>query len=78
MATGAGECHFGEPDLKDLCVCRNLEWMQITWSGEDSFVQTPYLPRDAILSSATGLYGPIIAKHTLVLPWHYAGGCRKL
>lgn len=66
---------LGEPELPGLSLCRNLEWMQITWSGVDGFVQTPYFPRNAVLSSATGLYGPIISEHMLALTLAL---CRRL
>ena len=58
---------LGEPDAEDLQFCRHLEWMQITWSGVDYYVQSSTFPKGAILSCATGLYGPIIAEHMLAL-----------
>lgn len=58
---------LGEPDAEDLRFCRHLEWMQITWSGVDYYIQSSTFPKDAILSCATGLYGPIIAEHMLAL-----------
>lgn len=58
---------LGEPKPDDLRFCRHLEWMQITWSGIDSYIRASTFPKDAILSCATGLYGPIIAEHMLAL-----------
>ena len=58
---------LGEPDAEDLRFCRHLEWMQITWSGVDYYVQSSAFPKGAILSCATGLYGHIIAEHMLAL-----------
>lgn len=58
---------LGEPAVEDLRFCQNLEWMQITWSGIDYYVQSPYFPSNAILSCSTGLYGPIIAEHILAM-----------
>lgn len=66
---------LGEPDAADLRLCRNLEWMQITWSGVDTFVQMPDFPKGAVLSCATGFYGPIIAEHMLALTLAL---CRRL
>ena len=53
---------LGEPNTEDLQFCRHLEWMQITWSGVDYYVQSSTFPEGAVLSCATGLYGPIIAE----------------
>lgn len=58
---------LGEPNTEDLQFCRHLEWMQITWSGVDYYVQSSTFPEGAVLSCATGLYGPIIAEHMLAL-----------
>lgn len=58
---------LGEPNAEDLRFCRHLEWMQITWSGVDYYIQSSAFPKDAILSCSTGLYGPIIAEHMLAL-----------
>lgn len=66
---------LGEPDAEDLCYCRNLEWMQITWSGVDEYMQSACFRQGAILSCATGLYGPILAEHMLALTLAL---CRRL
>lgn len=58
---------LGEPTVEDLRYCKSLEWMQITWSGIDYYVQSPYFPKNAVLSCSTGLYGPIIAEHMLAM-----------
>lgn len=66
---------IGELRNKDFAFCSRLELMQSSSSGVNYYVQGGAFPRDAILCSMTGRYGPIIAEHLLALVFAL---CRRI
>lgn len=66
---------IGDPRPEDLRCCENLEWIQVTWSGVDSYAESGTLPAGAVMTNMTGGYGPIIAEHILGL---ILALCRRL
>ncbi len=69
------EIILGEPKNEDLLHCKKLRWMQSTSSGVNYYVEGGAFPRDAMLSSMTGFYGPILAEHMLAI---LLSLCRRL
>lgn len=71
------EAHIilGDPMAQDLCYCENLEWVQLTWSGVDSFLDNGTVPPGVKMSNMTGFYGPVISEHLLGL---ILALCRRL
>lgn len=58
---------LGNPDPKDLALCRNLKWLQ-TWSaGVDPYLVPGVLPQGAALTSAVGSYGLAVSEHMLAM-----------
>ena len=66
---------IGEPRNEDFAFCTRLELMQSPSSGTNYYVQGGAFPKDAILCSMTGRYGPIIAEHLLALVFAL---CRRI
>ena len=65
---------LGEADVicsfiakKDMQYCKRLKLMLLDIAGVDGFIDSPYLPRDAVICNASGLYGNLIAEHSVAL-----------
>lgn len=56
--------HF-EPDC--LRFCKRLKLMLMDIAGVDGYIDSPYLPRETVVCSASGCYGRIIAEHAVGL-----------
>ena len=52
---------------KDMQYCRNLKLLLMDIAGVDGYIDSPYLPADAVICNATGAYGNILAEHALSL-----------
>lgn len=66
---------IGEPKNEDFPLCSNLELVQSPCSGVNYYVDGSTFPKDAILCSATGCYGSLIAEHMLAMTLSL---CRRL
>ena len=66
---------LGEPKNEDFAHCENLEFLQSPCSGVNYYVQGGCFPEGAILCSATGCYGNLIAEHMLAMTLSL---CRRL
>lgn len=53
---------FGNPDPKLLSLAENLEWMQLGSAGADRYTADT-LPKGAVLTNASGAYGPSIGEY---------------
>lgn len=51
----------------DMKYCKNLKLMILDIAGVDGYIDSPYLPEDAVITNATGAYGRLIAEHALSL-----------
>lgn len=62
-----------------LAFCKNLRWIQLNNAGTEGYCER--LPRGALLTNATGAYGPVMAEYmvgaVLSLFWHSADYCRQ-
>ena len=58
---------LGEPRNEDFPLCTRLELHQSPCSGVNYYVNGGTFPENAILCSATGCYGNLIAEHMLAL-----------
>ena len=56
--------YIPKPDVK---YCKNLKLWIFDIAGVDGFIDSPYLPEDAIVCNASGAYGRIIAEHAVAL-----------
>ena len=65
----------GEPRNEEFHLCENLELMHSPCSGVNYYVNGGTFPQSAILCSATGCYGNVIAEHMLSL---ILSLCRRL
>ena len=52
---------------KDLQYCKNLKLMILDIAGVDGFIDSPYLPQDAVICNGNGYYGNLIAEHAVGL-----------
>ena len=52
---------------KNMQYCKNLKLMLLDIAGVDGFIDSPYLPSDAVICNASGLYGNLIAEHAVAL-----------
>ena len=52
---------------KDLQYCKNLKLMILDIAGVDGFIDSPYLPQDAVICNGNGYYGNLIAEHAVAL-----------
>ena len=52
---------------KDLQYCKNLKLMILDIAGVDGFIDSPYLPQDAVICNGNGYYGNLIAEHSVGL-----------
>lgn len=66
---------IGEPKNEDFPLCRQLELLQSPCSGVNYYLNGGTFPEDAILCSATGCYGNLIAEHMLAMTLSL---CRRL
>jgi len=66
---------LGEPRNEDFPHCRQLELLQSPCSGVNYYVGGGTFPEKAILCSATGCYGNLIAEHMLAMTLAL---CRRL
>jgi len=66
---------IGEPRNEDFPLCKKLELMQSPCSGVNYYVNGGTFPENAILCSATGCYGNLIAEHMLAMTFSL---CRRL
>lgn len=48
-----------------LRAAKNLKWMQTSSAGVEGYVKPGVLPEGAVLTNATGAYGPAISEHML-------------
>lgn len=58
---------IGNVDPFYLQEAKNLEWLQLNSAGADPYVKKGVLPKDVILTNATGAYGPSVAEHMLAV-----------
>lgn len=65
----------GEPRNEDFPLCDHLELLQSPCSGVNYYVNGGTFPENAILCSATGCYGNLIAEHMLAMTLAL---CRRL
>lgn len=65
----------GEPTKENLLLCKKLELLQIPCSGVNYYLNGGTFPKGAILCSATGCYGNLIAEHMLAMTLSL---CRRL
>ena len=66
---------IGEPKNEDLSLCDQLELLQSPCSGVNYYVDGGVFPENAVLCSATGCYGHLIAEHMLAMTLAL---CRRL
>lgn len=66
---------IGEPRNEDFPLCKKLELLQSPCSGVNYYVNGGTFPEKAILCSATGCYGNLIAEHMLAMTLAL---CRRL
>ncbi len=66
---------IGEPRNEDFPLCSQLELLQSPCSGVNYYVNGGTFPENAILCSATGCYGNLIAEHMLAMTLAL---CRRL
>ena len=66
---------IGEPKNEDFPLCRRLELVQSPCSGVNYYTNGGTFPEKAILCSATGCYGNLIAEHMLAM---LLALCRRL
>ncbi len=52
---------------KDMRFCRNLKLLLLDIAGVDGYIDSPYLPENAVVCNATGAYGNILAEHALAM-----------
>ena len=52
---------------KDLQYCKKLKLMILDIAGVDGFIDSPYLPPDAVITNGNGYYGNLIAEHAVAL-----------
>ena len=57
----------GDPKNEDLPLCTRLELLQSPCSGVNYYIDGGTFPEGAILCSATGCYGNLIAEHMLAM-----------
>ena len=65
----------GEPKNEDFSLCARLELLQSPCSGVNYYIDGGTFPEGAILCSATGCYGNLIAEHMLAMTMSL---CRRL
>lgn len=56
---------FGNPEPDLLQTAKSLEWMQLFSAGVGPYINPGILPKDVILTNASGAYGLGIAEHML-------------
>jgi phosphoglycerate dehydrogenase-like enzyme len=56
---------IGNPPAYMLKDCKNLEWLQLQSAGIDSYIKEGILPKNTILTNATGAYGLAISEYML-------------
>lgn len=66
---------IGEPRNEELSLCGHLELLQSPCSGVNYYINGGAFPQNAILCSATGCYGNLIAEHMLAMTLAL---CRRL
>ena len=66
---------IGEPKNEELLLCRKLELLQSPCSGVNYYINGGTFPEGALLCSATGCYGNLIAEHMLAMVLSL---CRRL
>lgn len=60
------EVIVGQPHPKALPQAPKLRWLQMTWAGVDRYTLKEGFPtRQAVLTNASGAYGPIISEYVL-------------
>ena len=52
---------------RDMRYCKNLKLMLLDIAGADGFIDSPFLPPDAVICNASGYYGNLIAEHSVAL-----------
>lgn len=56
---------IGEPDISEIKAARELEWVQMSWSGTDKYTKREDFPEQVVLTNATGIFGKGIAEWLL-------------
>ncbi len=56
---------IGKPPIDLLPYARNLEWLQLSMSGYDAYVQPGVLPKDVLLTNSKGAFGQAVGEHML-------------
>lgn len=52
-------------DQEQLKKCGKLKWLQLSSAGTEGYCEPGLLPKDAVLTNATGAYGLAIAEHMI-------------
>ena len=79
----AAEVIVGFPPVPRLATAKNLQWLQIPWSGADGYADHPDFPSHVLLTNATGAFGRPIAEYafgavfTLMRRFHQYRDCQK-
>ncbi len=60
---------LGNPPADQVAACRNLVWLQTSSAGVDAYLKPGVLPRDAMLTSASGAYGQSVSEHMFAMMW---------
>lgn len=58
---------IGQPSLDQIAMAKNLEWIQFTFAGVESYLKIPDLLTNCILTNATGAFGESIAEYLLTM-----------
>ena len=79
----AAEVIVGFPPVPRLSSAKNLQWLQIPWSGADGYADHPDFPAHVLLTNATGAFGRPIAEYafgavfTLMRRFHQYRDCQR-
>ncbi len=52
---------------RDMKYCRKMKLMLLDIAGVDGYIDSPFLPEDAVICNATGAYGKLLAEHAVCL-----------
>ena len=58
---------IGLPRAADIQASENLEWLQLSSAGADSYIRPGVLNAQTVLTNATGAYGKAVAEHAFAL-----------
>lgn len=58
---------LGQPTIEQILMAKQLEWIQFTFAGVDSYLKTKQIPEYIMLTNSTGAFGHSISEYMLTM-----------